>query len=727
VTLHDGVPVPKIIDFGVAKATSAPLTDKTLFTQFHAFIGTPAYTSPEQMEMSGLDVDTRCDIYSLGVLLYELLAGRPPFDPEALARSGLDAMRRTIREVDPPRPSARLETLTDADRTTVANQRGTDSGSLSLLLRGDLDWIVMRCLEKDRTRRYETANGLAVDVQHHLANEPVAARPPSRAYWVHKFIRRHKIGVAAVAAVAVSLIAGLVVSSILLVRERAARERAVDSERAGAELRRQADEARNHEAIRASRTARDLAGQLLAQGRTAEGLAWLVHAARKDPRDATIAPRLASVLASRRFLVPEGAPLEMGSRVHTMFFSPDGARMFILCEDGTLAVINTTTGHVLRDKLPSPPRGRGSTLTHQGLVGVLCQDGIVRAIDRDTARVVREIRLEKAGQRGWGGEQGATETFEMRVLRDRRPGPAMHVLLEDRSVAIVDIETSRTSTLPIKAPDTYWGADVTADGRWFVMTFQPFRELELWNTATGEKHRTLSFSNELFWYLISHDGRRMATLSTLDSTLSSPICLQLWSFPDLEPLTEPQVVENMTRGGTMRLVFSADDRWLFVSSPQGKQVYEVSTGRKSGAYVASGLEGGKFSPDGRRFVSGVPGGARLFDSATGAAISPLMPHNGGVSEAEFNADGTVLFTTCRDGFARLWDADTGQLLAEPTLQQTGALDATISPDGAHLGAHLVLGTTGGTLYRLRLGSGGAAPVSLPRIGGGAMPAPFVDG
>ncbi|HEY5552410.1 MAG TPA: serine/threonine-protein kinase, partial [Opitutaceae bacterium] len=721
VTLHDGQPVPKIIDFGVAKATSAPLTDKTLVTQFHAFIGTPAYTSPEQMEMSGLDVDTRSDIYSLGVLLYELLTGRPPFDPDALARSGLEAMRRTVREVEPPRPSARIETLTDGDRTTVANQRGTDSGSLSLLLKGDLDWIVMRCLEKDRTRRYETANGLAVDVQHHLANEPVSARPPSRAYWVHKFIRRHKLGVAAATAVALSLIAGLIASSVLLVRERAAHERAVLSERAESELRRQADEAREHEAIRASRTARDLAGQLLAQSRTAEGLAWLVHAARKNPRDTTIAPRLASVLASRRFLVPEAAPLELGSRVHTMFFFPDGARIFILCENGTLAVINTATGHVLRDRLPSPPRNRGSTLIHRGLVGVLCQDGIVRVIDRETAQTVREIRLERAGLYARGAEQGDTESFEAVVLRDRRPGPAMRVLLEDRSVAIVDIETGRTSTLPIKAPATPWGGDVTMDGRWFLVTFQPFRELEVWNTATGEKHRTLSFSDLLGSYSICRDGRRMATLSS--RTPDSPVLLQLWSFPDLEPLTEPQVVENMTRGGTMRIVFSPDDRWLFVSSPQGKQVYEVSTGRKSGAYVASGLEGGKFSPDGRRFVSGMPGGAQLFDTASGAAVSPLMPHNGRVSGAEFNADGTILLTTCMDGFVRLWDANTGQLLAEPTLQQTRNVDAVVSSDGAHL----VLGTTGGTVYRLRLGSGGAAPVSLPRRGGGPMPAPFIDG
>ena len=209
VTLHDGVPVPKIIDFGIAKATSARLTDKTLFTQFHAFIGTPAYTSPEQMEMSGLDIDTRSDIYSLGVLLYELLCGRPPFDAEALVKLGLEAMRRTIRETDPPRPSARLDALSPVERTTAARQRSTDVAKLSVLLRSDLDWIVMRCLEKDRARRYETASALATDIQHHLADEPVSARPPNAFYRIGKFARRHRTSVAATATVLAALVAGL--------------------------------------------------------------------------------------------------------------------------------------------------------------------------------------------------------------------------------------------------------------------------------------------------------------------------------------------------------------------------------------------------------------------------------------------------------------------------------------------------------------------------------------
>ncbi|MBL9175412.1 MAG: protein kinase, partial [Verrucomicrobiales bacterium] len=213
VTVNDGAPVPKVIDFGIAKATQAELTDKTVFTQFQQFIGTPAYISPEQAEMSSLDIDTRADIYSLGVLLYELLVGQTPFDAREMMQGGFDALRRIIREREPQRPSTKLDTLPGDARTTAGKRRQTDAGKLVHQLRGDLDWIVMKCLEKDRTRRYDTANGLAADLQRHLANEPVVARPPSTAYRIQKAIRRNKLVFAAVTAVITALMAGIAVSS----------------------------------------------------------------------------------------------------------------------------------------------------------------------------------------------------------------------------------------------------------------------------------------------------------------------------------------------------------------------------------------------------------------------------------------------------------------------------------------------------------------------------------
>ncbi len=248
VTLHDGVPVPKVIDFGIAKATEVQLTDKTFFTAYEQIIGTPAYMSPEQAEMSGLDIDTRSDIYSLGVLLYELLTSRTPFDPKELVSRGLDEMRRTLREREPQRPSTMLTTLQGQELTKTAEHRHAEPPKLISMLRGDLDWIVMKALEKDRRRRYETANGLAMDINRYLNNEPVVARPPSRFYRFQKLVRRNKVVFAAGAAVAVALIIGLGTSTWLFVEEKVARQRAVAAEQQQARLRQEAEQARANEA-----------------------------------------------------------------------------------------------------------------------------------------------------------------------------------------------------------------------------------------------------------------------------------------------------------------------------------------------------------------------------------------------------------------------------------------------------------------------------------------------
>ena len=248
VTLHDGVPVPKVIDFGIAKATEGRLSDLTVYTELRQFIGTPAYMSPEQAEMSGLDIDTRSDIYSLGVLLYELLTGRTPFDAQELIQSGLDQMRRTIREKEPMRPSTRLSTMLDADLTDVAKRQSAEPPKLVHFIRGDLDWIVMKALEKDRTRRFESASGLALDVHRFLKNEPIEARPPSGLYRFQKWVRRNKTAFAAAAAVVAALVLGLGLSLYLFIQERhalrserAALQRAVAAERRQAELREQAE------------------------------------------------------------------------------------------------------------------------------------------------------------------------------------------------------------------------------------------------------------------------------------------------------------------------------------------------------------------------------------------------------------------------------------------------------------------------------------------------------
>ncbi|MCK6445576.1 MAG: serine/threonine-protein kinase [Planctomycetes bacterium] len=209
VTLHDGRPVPKVIDFGIAKATSSELTTLTLFTEHRQMIGTPAYMSPEQAEMSGLDIDTRSDVYSLGVLLYELLTGTTPFDIRELLELGLAEMLRIIREVEPHKPSTRVSTSGDAT-SKAAERRRVDPRRFGATLRGELDWIVMRCLEKDRTRRYDTATSLALDVERFLAGEAISAAPPSAAYRARKWLRRNRAFATAGSLVLLALVGGLV-------------------------------------------------------------------------------------------------------------------------------------------------------------------------------------------------------------------------------------------------------------------------------------------------------------------------------------------------------------------------------------------------------------------------------------------------------------------------------------------------------------------------------------
>ncbi len=274
VTLHDGVPVPKVIDFGIAKATQQELTEKTVYTQLQQFIGTPAYMSPEQAEMSGLDIDTRSDIYSLGVLLYELLTGNTPFDTKELMESGLDEMRRIIREQEPVRPSTRLtQELAAREKQTGESRRQKAE------IEVDLDWIVMKCLEKDRTRRYETANGLAMDLQRHLNQEPVVARPPSVGYRLQKSFRRNKLVFIAAGAVALALVLGVVVSSWQAIRATKAR-------RAEAEARLRSDQnariADNERARAEKGEQRAQASERAAHQQAYEADMLLAHHARDD-------------------------------------------------------------------------------------------------------------------------------------------------------------------------------------------------------------------------------------------------------------------------------------------------------------------------------------------------------------------------------------------------------------------------------------------------------------
>ncbi len=260
VALYDDRPVPKVIDFGVAKAAGQALTDKTLMTGFGALVGTPEYMSPEQASLNNLDIDTRSDVYSLGVLLYELLTGTTPVDKQSLGQAALLEILRLVREVDALRPSAKLSTIDTLP--SVAANRGTEPARLSRLMRGELDWLVMKALEKDRARRYETANALSRDIQRYLADEVVEARPPSVGYRLSKFVRRHKGQVIAASLVLLALLGGMVGTTLGLFeaqrQEAIARDETAKKEEAllaEAERVKERDEALRREAKRVFRSA----------------------------------------------------------------------------------------------------------------------------------------------------------------------------------------------------------------------------------------------------------------------------------------------------------------------------------------------------------------------------------------------------------------------------------------------------------------------------------------
>jgi serine/threonine protein kinase len=240
VALYDGKPVPKVIDFGVAKATQHKLTERTMFTEVGQIVGTLEYMAPEQAELNNLDIDTRADIYSLGVLLYELLTGSPPFPARQLRTAGYAEMLRIIKEIEPPRPSTKLSS--SADLPGIAANRKQEPRVLCKLMHGDLDWIVMKCLEKDRGRRFETANGLALDIQRYLADEPVLAGPPSKLYKLRKFVRRNRVPVAAAAVVFLALVAGIIGTTLGLIRATRAEELAHRERDRAEDSRRQAEE-----------------------------------------------------------------------------------------------------------------------------------------------------------------------------------------------------------------------------------------------------------------------------------------------------------------------------------------------------------------------------------------------------------------------------------------------------------------------------------------------------
>ncbi len=323
VTMHDDKPVVKVIDFGIAKATQSDLTDTPAFTQFQQFIGTPAYMSPEQAGMSGLDIDTRSDIYSLGVLLYELLTGGTPIDVRELTTGGYEEMRRRIKEVEAPRPSTRISSLNDADLTTMARQRKSDPQRLKRQLRGDLDRVILKSLEKDRTRRYETATAFADDIRRYLNNEPVTAVPPTVMYLFSKYASRHKTSLAMAASIAIILVVSATYSAAQAVRAGRAAEAAQEAEKlksialGSAEQERdratqmatKLDAANNQSKTAATRAQFTTGNHFLEANQLPKGIAHLARSLRTDPTYWPAATKLISTLTDRGFALDDLPPI----------------------------------------------------------------------------------------------------------------------------------------------------------------------------------------------------------------------------------------------------------------------------------------------------------------------------------------------------------------------------------------------------------------------------------
>jgi WD40 repeat protein/serine/threonine protein kinase/tetratricopeptide (TPR) repeat protein len=606
VTLVDGQPVPKVIDFGIAKATNHALTQHTLFTQTGALIGTPEYMSPEQAQTSGLDVDTRTDIFSLGVILYELLTGTLPLDPKALREAGLDNMARLIKTAEPQKPSTRLTTLPAPAKPDTGAGRTRDLRTIQKELRGDLDWIVLKCLEKDRSRRYETANGLAADLRRHMDHEPVVARPPSAAYRLQKAFRRNRLAFTATGLVLAALLLGTCVSAWQAVRARRAEWHARDNESKANQSATVARQAQQEAEVARAASQRMSAGlaldrglQLCQDGKVSEGMLWMADSLAFNPEHdrgfadvvrLNLAAWRQTVSVQRTFLGQERA-------VTCVAYSPDGKTM-ATAAGGTVS---------LRDALTGEPVGRGLVQT-----GVVCSI----AFSRD-ARLL------------------ATGTYE-------------------RSVRIWDVATGSPSGEAIPQPDMVNSVDFSRDGR-RLLTTTGFRDhrvasaARVWDVTTGKPvSPPLSHPETIRGGVFTPDGR-FAITGGYDGLIRFWDC-QTWQVSG-EPIKLPAQVMAMSlsRDGLFLAVGCNNSEAFVLSVPDRKLTLPPMR-------HPAPLNAVSFHPDDGLVATGCADGmARLWDWSSGRLVGPPLVHQNAVNAVDFSPDGRRLVTGAEDKFARIWD------------------------------------------------------------------------
>ncbi|HKS36007.1 MAG TPA: serine/threonine-protein kinase, partial [Verrucomicrobiae bacterium] len=633
VTLHDGVPVPKVIDFGIAKATEQRLTDKTLFTAFEQFIGTPAYMSPEQAEMSGLDIDTRSDIYSLGVLLYEMLTGKTPIDAEVLMRAGLDELRRTIREQDPPPPSTRLSTLAMADAVSVADHHNATPDKLSALIRGDLDWIVMKCLEKDRTRRYDTANGLATDIQRHLEDEPVLARPPSNVYRLQKLLRKHRGAFAAAAGIAATLIAGAGISIRQAVRATQAEQNALASQKQESHQRQQAElERERAEREKASARLNEYVADInLAQESLKDGnLGRAVQLLNKHLPEPG-APDLRGFEWRYLWQLCRGDDHEpfpdQDGPVQSIVYSPDGNLVAIGVGD-TMSIWNARSRSLVtrlsRGGGPMPsPSGTGTPPGPPGKPRFPFRGGISAAFLPDGRRLITASP--------WTVRVWSTADWTEQKTLPESGGP---------------IALSRDgSRLAVVKGD-----------------FRQRRNVAIWDTSTWGEPRLLPGASGPM--VFSPDGKTIATDSEAGITLwpldSAGAGLVLGNSTNLGRgfLTEDTLAFSPDGNFMVAARNTISDKGVFVVS-----IWDAKTGREVAVMPESPehiehisfISRVTFSPDGQTLATAsYDYSIRLWDFAKRERLTTLQGHLSEVWALAFSPDGQALVSGAKDGGVKRW-------------------------------------------------------------------------